>query len=280
MQDELLNSSTRNRTMNTDPKFHSTQSLWPLALIAATTVLAVTSTAQAAGKGGGGNTEIHLARISFGSGDAIRSDGTACMDSEGAWDYWDWRDGALPDDCEGGSTSDVSAGGRLHFGSINLQGTSGPSSSPRWLVLDFGDLVPGTANSDIDPLNPDIDALYEGGIADPPYDPTPGIDNVKTFVILENMFKSGATQNFLVITIRYCDDPDDCAAVPTGFELRWVELLSIVQDPDDPDVRTLTTDGTSALADLFLDHDLRTPPIRVGRYVMPVHWSMRLVPAP
>jgi len=206
--------------------------LFPLGALL--TVLASSTNLEAAkggnggggGGGGGGSTQILLARIQFDPFDAVRSDGVqACTDPAepiGAWDYWDWRDTALTDNgCDAGTTADVSSGGRLHFYSINLQGAGGPPSSPRWLVLDFNNVVEG-------PNNPDLDALYEGGVTDPPYDSTPGIDNVKTVVSLDNMFKSGATQNPLIITIRNCDDPAACNANPTGYSLAWVEDLNII----------------------------------------------------
>jgi len=240
------------------------------------TTLAFSANLEAAkpgGGGGGGKTEIRFARILIDPSSAVRSDGEyAC----GSWDYGDHRDTGLGCAGGGGSTADVSGGGRLHFNTINLQGTDGPLSSLRWLVLNFnhpGNPVWGAAD-------PKIDELYEGGPTDPPVDLTPGIDNVKTIVSLDNMFKDGATQNPLVITIRNCDDPSQCYAVPTGYSPKWVDDLNI--EDAAPGVRVLTTEGTSALADLLWDHDgkPKTPPIHVGRYIMPIHWTMRLTAAP
>jgi hypothetical protein len=210
--------------------------------------------------GGGGKTSIRLARIDFTNSPRIQWDGVeACGD----WEYWDERDVALGCTGEMGCRADVSGGGRLKFFTI-WQGDNN-SGSPRWLVLNFGNAI-GDSNP-----NPNIDLLiYKSGYQNnPPIDPTSGLDNVKTVISLDRMFKKGATRQPLTISIRV--NPDGSGWPPSGYSLRWRADLYITETAD-PDVRILETGLDEDLADLWHEG------VVVGTYRMPLEWTMRLVP--
>lgn len=241
---------------------------------------AVEAKGKPGGGGGGGNTEIRLARILFVDSPGIRWDGqSSCWDPvfEEGWDYWDHRDPVLTldPDCEP-CRIDVSGGGRVFFFTA--------TRFERWLTLDFRpnpDVPHPDPYVDADGNGPNIDAdVYPAGTVNaPPVNADTFVDNVKATIALQAMFKKNATRHPLDMTIRV-HDPDTGGWAPTGWSLHSIYDLYIVDDPDDENVRILTTknpqtgDHDAAFFELW--HNGET----VGIYYFPLTWEMRLIAAP
>jgi len=226
--------------------------------------------------GGGGKTSVRLTRIDFTYSPRIQWDGVAtCTDltrpDDPIWDYWDDRDVALGY-TEMGCRNGVSGGGRLKFSTTRKVGVDS-SGSLRWLVLD---LTPQPEDPDpfVDENDEGLDIdtnVYPGTYYAPPINRDTFIDNVKTGISLDRMFKKGATRQPLNINIRV--NPDDSGWPPSGYSLRWRADLYIIETAD-PDVRILETGLDEDLADLFYEG------VVVGTYSMPLTWTMRIVPSP
>jgi len=237
------------------------------------------------GGGGGGTTEITLARIQFVEESGIRSDGQAtCTDVDlgDVWDYWDIRDPVLvpdPDDPDGcgpfASRIDVSGGGRVKF--FTTEGS-------RWLTLDFSPpFLPDESPFDLDgdqdgdgiPDGPNIDdKVYPETVDAPPINPDTFVDNVKATITMDSMFKKSGTRQPLDLTIRRGEGE---GWGPAGWSLHSMSDLYIVNDPNDKDVRTLTTrnpqtgEHDSAWFELWQNGET------VGIYYFPLTWEMRMV---
>lgn len=260
-----------------------------LALVALCFTFGATDVAFAKGRpGGGGNTKIRLARILFVEESGIRWDGQAsCSDPvlPEDWDYWDHRDPVLTLDpvCEVFSSRiDVSGGGRVKFFTTGQR--------DRWLTFDFSppfgpNEIPYDADGDQDgdgiPDGPNIDVkVYPGTDYAPSLiNPDTYVDSVKTTITLDTMFKRNATRQPLDITVRLFN------AAAGGWQgAHWsihsVLDLYIVDDPSDPDVRTLQTmnpvTGQHDAALFELRHNGET----VGFYEFPLTWKMRILSAP
>lgn len=246
------------------------------------------------GKGGGkGRGDYRMARIDLGDSSRIKSDGQAfCVDEsdpDAIWDYWDQHDTALTDQNPGvlqedGVETSVSGGGRLFFYTLGRIGVL-PVEPDRWLVLDLApdpdDPIPFVDEYGNGP-NIDQDAYGNAGLDDPvpPTNENTYVDNVKCTIALDVMFKKRATRQPL--TVQVCRPASAGGWEPAGWGLHSVEGLYIVEDPDDKNVRILTTanpdDPTGENdADLFeLWHNGEV----VGVYCIPLSWKMQVVDAP
>jgi len=247
------------------------------------------------GKGGGkgGDGGYRMARINLGDSSRISSDDQAfCVDAtrpdDPIWDYWDQHDTTLTDQNdvlqEDGVETSVSGGGRLFFYTLGRIGVL-PVEPDRWLVLDLtpdpDDPIPFVDEYGDGP-NIDEDAYGDAGPDDPvpPINENTYVDNVKCTIALDVMFKKRATRQPLTVQVRR---PAPAGGwEPAGWSLKSVEDLHIVKDPDDKNVRILTTanpdDPTGENdADLFeLWHNGEV----VGVYCIPLSWKMRVVDAP
>lgn len=233
---------------------------------------------QAKGKpgGGGGKTEVRLARILFVDSPGIRWDEqSSCTDPilGETWDYWDYRDPVLNDPACIPCRIDVSGGGRVKFFTTGWR--------DRWLTLDF------RANSDLHPdpyfdtegNGPNIDAkVYPGTLNAPTIEADDLIDNVKATITLSGMFKKTATRQPLDVTVRVYNE-EGGGWPGAGWSLHSQVDLYIL-DTEDPSVRTLTTrnpvteDQDAALFDLWNNG------VKVGTYYFPLEWEMRILAAP
>jgi len=263
-----------------------------LVLAIACCVLAISGTAMAKKpeKPGGGKTSLRLGRIDFTYSPRIGWDGVAfCEDgtrpADPIWEYWDQHDTELTEQNpvipEDGVETSISGGGRLFFFTVGRVDVL-PVQPDRWLVLDLTP-VPGYDPAPFEDENGeglDIDGeVYPGTFNAPPIDTDPFIDNVKGTIALGQMFKKGATRQALDLTIRV-RTTEDGGWPPAGWLLHSVEDLYIIEDPDDKNVRTLTTanpddpSGDSD-ADIF---ELWQEGVVVGVYRIPLTWTIRMVP--
>jgi hypothetical protein len=125
---------------------------------------------------------------------------------------------------------------------------------------------------------PDIDSkVYAGAKGDPDIDPDTFIDNVKTHIKLGAMFKNRTTRQPLDLSIRMRGQFGGWA--PSAWSLHSVDDLYLLQDPNDKDIRTLTTFDPSGQtnADFF---ELRHQGVTVGIYRIQLEWIMRIVSWP
>jgi hypothetical protein len=273
-----------------------------LGLVAASDFAMAAKGGKGGGQGGSGGDVPDLTRITVDQpansptlypriGWDLQATATVVNDVE--WDYWDYRDAGVTgvdvDTDTYACRIDVSGGGRVKFFTTMKR--------PRWFTLDLTpnpyDPAPmgGYWDEDnqvmvIDPNGgPDIDAVYYGSeeIYRPEINPDTYIDNVKFTITLSEMFKKNVTRQELEIQIR---KRGENGWVGSGWNLRSVNDLYVIPDPDfpdDPTWRTLTTlnpdSGFNDVAEFHLryrgpDDDVSTV---VGKYFIPLSWRMQLV---
>ena len=234
------------------------------------------------GKKGGGNTEVRLARILFVDSPGIRWDGaSSCVDpvlgeTWDYWHYWDYRDPVLTLDpaCEP-CRIDVSGGGRVKFFTA--------TAFERWLTLDFRpnpDFPHPAPYMDPAGNGPGIDTqVYPGTTNAPPTIADTFVDNVKGTINLDSMFKKNVTRHRLDLTIRRQQD-GATGWGPAGWSLHSIVDLHIVDDPQDNDVRVLTTRNPQTGEQDAAFFELWQNGETVGVYYFPLTWEMRLIAAP
>jgi len=195
--------------------------------------------------------------------DRVLSDGEVCPCG---FDYADYQDNGDMDHptCQpcGKTISDLSAGGRWHFFSVNPE-----FSQERWLVLRF----PPPGNLEDNPSGrPCHD--FDTQLAYTQVDPDPCIDFVQFRINADRVFKPNAQSQPFSISIV---GPDAGAA---RFTLRWLTALEIGHPvPNDPDRVTLTTVSPHE-AELTEPSDRPGRPRVIGTYKMP--FKVELVKGP